>query len=57
MKYIVNCTKIYNGEMHVEASSQEEAVAKVQERLQKDRDSCDWNFDEVTADFAELDKY
>ena|GEM_PF-5961837 len=56
MKYIVNCTKIYNGCMEVEAESSEEAVRWAQEHINKLDDEGNWSFGEATADFAELDK-
>ena len=53
MKYIVECTKIYNGSMIVEANSEEEAVQKAQDNLAENTECIDWNFGEATADYAE----
>lgn len=54
MKYIVNCTKIYNGCMEVEAKSSEEAVEWTQEHISQLDDECNWFFGEATADYADM---
>lgn len=51
MKYIVDCTKIYNGTLEVEAESKQEALAYAEQHL----DEVDWEFGEATADYAEED--
>ena len=48
-KYIVTCTKIYNGTIEVEAENKEEALEIADENL----DDADWVFGEATADYAE----
>lgn len=48
-KYIVTCTKIYNGTIEVEAENKEEALEIADENL----DDVDWVFGEATADYAE----
>lgn len=54
MKYIVYCTKIYNGCMEVEAKSSEEAVEWAQEHISQLDDECNWFFGEATADYADM---
>lgn len=49
MKYIVYCTKIFNGTIEVEAESKEEAICIAEENM----DEVNWEFGEKTADFAE----
>ena len=57
MKYNVSCTMIYNGNMCIEANSNEEAVNKAQQMLIDDYNACDWEFGEATADYAEKTEY
>ena len=56
MKYIVNCTKIYNGCLEVEANSSDEAMEWAQEHINILDDEDNWFFGETTVDFAELDE-
>ena len=56
MKYIVNCTKIYNGCLAVEANSSDEAMEWAQEHINILDDEDNWFFGETTVDFAELDE-
>ena len=51
MKYVVNCTQIYNGQVEVEADSEEEALQKGQEMVCEEL--VDFQFGEATADFVE----
>ena len=52
--FIVTCTRIFNGDLEVQADSADEAVSIAQERL----DEVDWQFGEETADYAdEINKY
>ncbi len=53
-KFIVSCTKIYNGTLTVNARTAEEAMQYGQDILCKNEDAPDWVFGEATADFAEL---
>lgn len=48
-KYIVNCTRIYNGTIEVEADSKDDAIAIAQERI----DEVCWEYGESTADYAD----
>lgn len=51
MKYVVNCTQIYNGQVEVEADSEEEALEKGQDMIREGL--VDFQFGEATADFVE----
>ena len=53
--YIVYCTKTYNGSVVVQAESEDDAVAKVEEMWCKGEYPVDFEFSEKTADFAELE--
>ncbi|MBO4541922.1 MAG: hypothetical protein J5725_01940 [Bacteroidales bacterium] len=55
MEYVVQCTKILNGSMVVEAESESEALEIVQDKLNNDVDCVDWDFGEATADYAEVE--
>jgi len=55
MKYIVTCTKIYNGYMEVEAKTCKEAVEWARDHISKLDDEDNWMFGEATADYAELE--
>lgn len=49
-KYIVTCTKIFNGTIEVDADSANEAMQMAEEK----RDEISWQFGEETIDYAEL---
>jgi hypothetical protein len=50
MKYEVTLTKIYNGRLEVEASSEEEAI----EIAKENKDKADFEHGETTVDYAEI---
>jgi hypothetical protein len=52
-KYIVNCTKIYNGFIEVEAESKEDALELANEKLGDNSEECNWSFGEMTVDYAD----
>ena len=53
MIYQVTCTRIYNGQLEVEAESKEEALRIAEERLS----DVDWDFGEETCDYAEESEF
>lgn len=52
-KYRVTCTKIYNGEIVVLASSSAEAVKRAQDHIDLLDEQNHWDFGEATADYAD----
>jgi len=52
--YIVYCTKTYNGSIEVDAGSESEAMAKVEEMWRNGEYPVNFEFGEKTTDFAEL---
>lgn len=56
-KFIVNCTKIYNGSMKVEANNETEAIQIAQEKLNNDVNCIDWELGEGTADYVDTEAY
>jgi hypothetical protein len=55
-KFLVTCTKIYNGTMFVDAENNEEALEIAQNKLNENVDCINWDFGEATADIADLDE-
>ena len=55
-KFLVTCTKIYNGTMFVDAENNEEALEIAQNKLNENVDCINWDFGEATADIAEEDE-
>lgn len=55
-KFVVNCTKIYNGSMEVEANNETEAVQLAQEKLNNNVNCIDWEFGEGTADYVDYEE-
>lgn len=53
MEYIVTCTMIHNGAVNVNANSEDEAIEKAREILNKDINAANWQFGEATTDYAE----
>lgn len=49
-KYIVTCTRIYNGSIEVEAESEEQAL-EIAKEYQSEQ--INWSFGEETVDYAE----
>ncbi len=49
MRYMVICTKVYNGTMEVEAESKEQALGIAQENIE----NAEWQLGEATADYVE----
>ena len=52
-KFLVTCTKIYNGTMFVDAENNEEALDIAQNKLNENVDCINWDFGEATADIAD----
>ena len=52
-KFLVTCTKIYNGTMFVDAENNEEALEIAQNKLNENVDCINWDFGEATADIAD----
>lgn len=50
MKYEVTLTKIYNGRMEVDASSEQEAIEIAREHI----DNAKFEYGETTVDYAEV---
>ena len=55
-KFLVTCTKIYNGTMFVDAENNEEALEIAQNKLNENVDCINWDFGEATADIADEDE-
>lgn len=55
-KFLVTCTKIYNGTMFVDAENNEEALDIAQNNLNENVDCINWDFGEATADIADEDE-
>ena len=55
-KFLVTCTKIYNGTMFVDAENNEEALDIAQNKLNENVDCINWDFGEATADIADEDE-
>lgn len=53
MKYIVYCTKIYNGSVEVDADCKEDALDIAEQSINDGK--VEWEFGEATADYAEED--
>lgn len=53
MKYEVTLTRIYNGRLEVEASSEKEAIEIAKERI----DNAEFEYGETTVDYAEVMDY
>ena len=52
--YIVYCTKTYNGSVEVDAESETDAMAKVEEMWRNGEYPVDFEFGEKTTDCAEF---
>lgn len=55
-KFLVTCTKIYNGTMFVDAENSDEALNIAQDNLNENVDCINWDFGEATADIADEDE-
>ena len=55
MKYLVICTKIYNGTLLVDANSEDEALEKAKDIINENDNAVDWEFGESTADYIDKD--